>query len=125
MRLLVPAGVEEPRMHLRLLERIEVDGGPAIQLCRANQATIFLKVQLGQGVTLAEESCARAFMINSAIWKPLEGENSVSSISAVWLDSNPKRFVLRLVTMAENLARGTPRWSQHTSTDMSSLAKEA
>lgn len=109
MRLLVPAGTEEPMLHMRLLERIGADGGPAVQVCRANQATIFLNVQLGQGVTLAEESCARTFTIDSAVWKPLEGQNSVSSIRAVWLDSNPKRSVLRLVAMARHMTEGAPR----------------
>lgn len=108
MKLLVPAGPEEPRPDMHLLERIEAYGGPAIEVCRANQATIFLKVQLGQGVTLAEESYARTFAIESAMWKPLEGQNSVSSIQAVWLDSNPKRLVLRLVAMAANMAEGAP-----------------
>ncbi|RAZ72404.1 LysR family transcriptional regulator [Mesorhizobium atlanticum] len=106
MRLLVPAGSEEPKPDMRLLERIAAGGGPAVQVCRANQATIFLKVQLGQGVTLAEESHAQNFTIDSAIWKPLQGQNSVSSISAVWLDSNPKRPVLRLITMAGHMAAG-------------------
>ncbi|WP_192246921.1 hypothetical protein [Mesorhizobium silamurunense] len=58
-------------MDLRLLERIAEAGGPAVQTCRANQATVIFKVQLGQGVTLAEESYARTVTIDSATWKPL------------------------------------------------------
>ena len=108
MRLLVPAEADEPMLHMRLLGRIAADGGPAFQVCRANQATVVLQVQLGQGVTLAEESSARTFGTDSAIWKPLEGQNSVSQIKAVWLDSNPKRIVLRLVAMARHMAEGTP-----------------
>ena len=109
MCLLVPVGLEGPPLDLRLLERIAADGGPAVRTCRANQATIIFKVQLGQGVTFAEESYARTMAIDSAIWKPLDGQNSVSSIRAVWLESNPKRAVLRLVALAKNMAKGSPR----------------
>ncbi|TIO77168.1 LysR family transcriptional regulator [Mesorhizobium sp.] len=107
MSLLVPAGPEGPRPDLRLLERIVADGGPAIQTSWADQATVILKVQLGQGVTFAEESYARTVTIDSAMWKPLEGHNSVSSIRAVWLDSNPKLSVLRLIGLAKNMAKKT------------------
>lgn len=104
MCLLVPVGLEGPPPDLCLLNRIAADGGPAVQTCHANQATIIFKVQLGQGVTLAEESYARTVAIGSAIWKPLHGQNSVSSIRGLWLESNPKRTVLRLVGLAKNLA---------------------
>ncbi|TPK72041.1 LysR family transcriptional regulator [Mesorhizobium sp. B2-4-17] len=112
MCLLVPVGLDGPPLDLRLLERIAADGGPAVQTCRANRATIIFKVQLGQGVTLAEASYARTVATDSAQWKPLDGNNSVSSIRGIWLDSNPKRAVLRLVGLAKNMAaaeRG-PEW---------------
>lgn len=105
MPLLVPSGSEGPKLDPRLLGRIAADGGPAVQTCRANQPTIILKVQLGQGVAFAGESYARTTAIDSATWKPLEGQNSVSSIKAVWLDSNPRHFVLRLVEMARSMAK--------------------
>lgn len=105
--LLVPVGLEGPPLNLCLLERIAADGGPAFRACRANQATVIFKVQLGQGVIFADESYARTVAIESATWKPLTGQNSVSSIRAVWLDSNPKRSVLRLVAIARNMAGRT------------------
>ncbi|MDG4887860.1 MULTISPECIES: LysR family transcriptional regulator [unclassified Mesorhizobium] len=105
MCLLISAGQEGPRLDLRLLERIAAAGGPVLQASSADLATIILKVQLGQGVTFAEESYARTITVDSAKWMPLEGHNSVSSIRAVWLDSNPKRSVLRLVGLAKNMAK--------------------
>jgi len=104
MQLLVPAGPKGPPLDLRLLEHIATDGGPAVQICPAGEATVILKVQLGQGVTLAGESFAKAVSIASTLWKPLDGQNSVSSITAIWLESNPRRAVLRLVGMARNMA---------------------
>lgn len=104
MSLLVPVGLEGPPLDLCLLEHIAADRGPAVQTCRANRATVIFKVQLGQGVTLAEESYARTVAIDSAIWKPLYGQNSLSSIRGLWLGSNPKRAVLRLVGLARNMA---------------------
>lgn len=109
MPLLVPVGLEGPPSDLRLLERIATDGGPAIHKCRANQATVIFQVGLGQGVTLAEASYARTVATDSALWKPLRGKNSVSSIRGVWLESNPKRAVLRFVGLAKNMAEGSPR----------------
>ncbi|MCH4559184.1 LysR family transcriptional regulator [Mesorhizobium jarvisii] len=104
MRLLVPVGLEGPPLDLCLLERISADGGPAVQTCRANQATVIFKVQLGEGVTLAEASYARTVATDSALWRPLDGENSISSVRGIWLGSNPKRAVLRLVGLAKNMA---------------------
>ncbi|WP_214476785.1 LysR family transcriptional regulator [Mesorhizobium sp. dw_380] len=104
MCLLVPVGLEGPPLDLCLLERIAADGGPTVQTCRANQATVIFKVQLGQGVTLAEESYARTVTTDTALWRPLNGENSVSSIRGLWLGSNPKRAVLRLIGLAKNMA---------------------
>jgi hypothetical protein len=53
---------------------------------------------------LAEESYARTVAADCALWRPLDGENSVSSIRGIWLGSNPKRAVLRLVGLAKNMA---------------------
>jgi len=104
MCLLVPVGLDGPPLDLCLLERIAAEGGPAVQTCRANQATIIFKVQLGQGVTLAGESYAKTVATDCALWRPLDGANSVSSIRGIWLGSNPKRAVLRLVGLAKNMA---------------------
>ncbi|WP_091581760.1 hypothetical protein [Mesorhizobium qingshengii] len=51
-----------------------------------------------------EESYARTVATDSAIWKPLDGQNSVSSIRGLWLGSNPKRPVLRLIGLAKSMA---------------------
>jgi DNA-binding transcriptional LysR family regulator len=90
-----------------LLEKIAAEGGPAIQICCASEATMILKVQLGQGVTLAGEGFARTVAIDATVWKPISGQSSTSSIKAVWLESNPKRALLRLVGTARNLVAAT------------------
>lgn len=92
---------------LGLLERIAAKGGPTVQICRASEATVILKVQLGQGVTLAGEGFARTVAIDATVWKPIDDPNGVSSIKAVWLESNPKRALLRLVGTARNLVTAT------------------
>nr|WP_275448601.1 LysR family transcriptional regulator [Mesorhizobium sp. IRAMC:0171] len=74
------------------------------QICTASEATAILKVQLGQGVILAEEGFAKSVSADLTTWKPLRGKNSVSSITAVWLDSNPKRALLRFLGLARKLA---------------------
>ena len=104
MCLLVPAGVGGRPFEMRLLQRIAANGGPAVQTCRANLATVILRAQLGQGIVLAPESYARAVAVEPATWKPLQGQDSVSPISGVWLESNPTRPVLRLIAVARNLA---------------------
>lgn len=90
-----------------LLEKIAADGGPTVKICCASEATVILKVQLGQGVTLAGEGFARTVAIDATVWKPISGQSSVSSIKAVWLESNPKRALLRLVGTARNLVAAT------------------
>ncbi|UCI18354.1 LysR family transcriptional regulator [Mesorhizobium sp. B2-1-8] len=107
MPLLVPVGLEGPPSDL--LERIAAGGGPAVHTCRANRATVIFQVQLGQGITLAGASYARKIAIDSARWKPLGGKNSVSSISGIWLESNPKRAVLRFVGLAKNMGVASQR----------------
>lgn len=101
--LLVTGGPEGSAPHLDLLARIAA-GGPTVQICRASEATVIFQVQLGLGVTLAGESFARAVTIESTVWKPIEGRDSISPIKAAWLESNPKRALLRLVGTARNLA---------------------
>ncbi|MER9401412.1 LysR family substrate-binding domain-containing protein [Mesorhizobium sp. M0615] len=92
---------------LRLLEQIAANGGPTVQICCASEATVILKVQLGQGVALAGEGFARTVAIDATVWKPISGQHSVSSIKAVWLESNPKRALLRLVGTARNMVAAT------------------
>lgn len=64
---------------------------------------------------LAGESFAKAAAFGSAIWKPLEGMGSFSSIRVVWLESNPKRAVLRLVALATKMANGNPEQAKRAS----------
>lgn len=80
----------------------------AIQTVDGSEATILLKVQLGQGVTLAQESVARSVAADFTTWRPMQGHNSLSACQAVWLDSNPKRALLRLLSMARKLASSRP-----------------
>ncbi len=103
----VSAGFRRIPRDLRLLEHIAANGGPTVQICRASEATVILKVQLGQGVTLAGEGFARTVAIDATVWKPIDDPNGVSSIKAVWLESNPKRALLRLVGTARNLVAAT------------------
>ncbi|MFE0018359.1 LysR family transcriptional regulator [Mesorhizobium sp. NPDC059054] len=79
------------------------------QICTASEATAILNVQLGQGVTLAEAGFARAVSPEFTIWRPLKGNNSAGLINAVWLGSNPKRALLRLLGTAKRLADPRPR----------------
>lgn len=69
------------------------DRAPIIEQCRDRKATAILMVQIGKGVS-----------IEGTIWRPVVGPNTISSVKAVWLDSNPKRAVLRLIGMARNVA---------------------
>lgn len=82
-----------------LLATVTVDKAPSVHPCRGSDATLVLKVQLGQGVTLAEES-ACSVAPDFTIWRSLEGPASVTQFKAVWLDSNPKRALLRFVATA-------------------------
>lgn len=115
VRLLVPAGPETTPLVSQRPEHISEHIGPAIQICSTGQATATLKVQLGQEVMLAGESFAKAAAFGSAIWKPLEGKGSFSSIRVVWLESNPKRAVLRLVALATKMANGNPEQAKRAS----------
>ena len=81
MCLLVAVGLEGPPWDLCLLKRIAANGGPAVQMCRANQATVLFNVQLGHEMTLADESYARTVATDNALLRRLDGENSVSSTS--------------------------------------------
>jgi DNA-binding transcriptional LysR family regulator len=76
---------------------------PAIRSCNATQSTIFIDVQLGRGIALADESLARFMTIEHAVWRPIEGPSSVNQVSAIWLESNPKRAVFRLLAMAKHM----------------------
>ncbi len=91
--------------HVRgLLAAENCTAGPSVQACAGSDATLILKVQLRQGVTLAEESVARSIAPDFTIWKSLEGLASVTQFKAVWLESNPKRALLRLLATARKRA---------------------
>lgn len=104
-RLLVPQGVDGPLLEPCLMHQIVAnDRAPIIEQCCACQATVLLKVQLGRGFTIAGESFARGINIVDTVWQPIVGPGSLGHVQAVWLESNPKRAVLRFLGMARNMA---------------------
>ncbi|TPL46532.1 LysR family transcriptional regulator [Mesorhizobium sp. B2-4-6] len=103
--LLVPAASQ---LEVHVLKHFATNYAPAVQLCRASEATIILKVQLGLGVALAGEGFARTVAIDAVVWRPIEDHDSSCSIQAMWLESNPKRALLRLVGTARNIASAKP-----------------
>ncbi|RRH89572.1 LysR family transcriptional regulator [Mesorhizobium tamadayense] len=113
MRLLVPVGTSGPLLDFSMLEGMVADGcRPTVKMCQAGQATVIFNVQLGQGVTLAGESFARTVAIDATAWKPLDGHNSLCSIKAFWLETNPKSAVLRLIGLARRMANTIPNPEQ-------------
>ncbi|SMH27590.1 LysR family transcriptional regulator [Mesorhizobium australicum] len=104
-KLLVPLGPDGPQFDSSFLEHF-VGGShaPIVEQCHASQATVMIKVRLGKGFTLAGEGLAKAATVEGAVWRTIVGERSRCQLRAVWLDSNPKRAVLRLVATAQNMA---------------------
>ncbi|WP_027164792.1 LysR family transcriptional regulator [Mesorhizobium sp. WSM3224] len=118
MQLLVPAATSGPLLDFTTLEGFVTDGRrPTVNMCQGGQASVIFNVQLGRGITLAGESFARNVTIDATAWKPLDGHNSLCSIKAVWLESNPKRAVLRLIGLARRMANtiASPTHSQSAS----------
>ncbi|SFE12527.1 LysR family transcriptional regulator [Roseivivax sediminis] len=104
-RLLVPQGADGPLLDPCLARQITAcEQTPIIEQCRACQATVILKVQIGKGFTITGESFAKGLSVEGTVWRPVTGPHSIGVIKAVWLDSNPKRAVLRLLGMARNVA---------------------
>ncbi|MFJ6325916.1 MULTISPECIES: LysR family transcriptional regulator [unclassified Rhizobium] len=79
-------------------------GRLAVRHCDVSQSIVFIDVQLGKGITLASESLAKIMRIDRAVWRPIAGPSSSNPVSAIWLESNPKRAVFRLVAMAKHMA---------------------
>lgn len=77
------------------------------RISAASVATAILQVQLGRGVSVAEEAFARSASPELTTWRPLKGKDSVCPINAIWLESNPKRALLRLLGIARKLAAET------------------
>jgi hypothetical protein len=95
-----------------LMHQIKADNGaPVIEQCQACQATVMLKVQIGMGFTITGESFAKGVGIKGAVWRPVVGPGTIGMLKAVWLESNPKRAVLRLLGMARNMAAERERIS--------------
>ncbi len=104
-RLLVPQGADGPLLDPCLMCAIlNNDRAPIIEQCRACQATVILKVQIGKGFTITGASFAKGVSIEGTVWRPIVGPDTTGVVKAVWLDSNPKRAVLRLLGMARNVA---------------------
>lgn len=106
-RLLVPQGADGPLLDPCLMRPIMANGrAPIIEQCMACQATVILYVQIGKGFTITGASFAKGVDIKGTVWRPITGPGAISVIKAVWLHSNPKRAVLRLIGMARNMASG-------------------
>lgn len=104
-RLLVPQGADGPLLEPWLTDRISAgEHAPAIEQCQACEATVVLKVQIGSGFAITGETFADAIDIAGTVWRPIVGPDSIGTISAVWLDTNPKRAALHLLGIARNMA---------------------
>lgn len=104
-RLLVPQGADGPLLEPCLMHQIVAnDRAPIIEQCCACQATVLLKVQIGKGFTITGASFAKGVNIVGTVWRPIVGPGSLGHVQAVWLESNPKRAVLRLLGIARNMA---------------------
>jgi DNA-binding transcriptional LysR family regulator len=100
--LLIPTEKDVPQFDPHLLSDITTSTEClAIQRRNVSQSTIFIDVQLGKGIAVAGESLARTMRIDHAVWRPLVGPGSVSFTSVVWLESNPKRAIFRLLAIAK------------------------
>ena len=111
-RLLVPQGADGPLLDPCLIHSILAgERVPVIENCRACQATVILKVQIGKGFTISGANFAGGVSIEDTVWRPIIGPNTVGIIKAVWLESNPKRSALRLLGIARNMASGRGRSS--------------
>ena len=87
------------------------NGHGVIKQCCACQATVIMKVQIGEGLTITGESFAKGIGIQGTIWRPITDPDTIGVVKVVWLDSNPKRAVLHLLGMARNMAGGGSRVS--------------
>jgi DNA-binding transcriptional LysR family regulator len=104
-RLLIPQGADGPLLDPCLISPIrDNDRSPIIEQCQACQATVILKIQIGKGFTITGASFAKGVSIEGTVWRPITGQGTTGVVKAVWLDTNPKRAVLRLIGMARNLA---------------------
>jgi len=104
-QLLIPAGGNVAQFDPHFWAHIATStDGLTVRHCNVGQSTIFVEVQLGKGITVATESLAKIMSIDCTAWRPIAGPNSINPVSAIWLESNPKRVVFRLVAMAKHMA---------------------
>lgn len=109
-RLLVPQGADGPLLDPCLMHPILAgERVPVIEHCRACQATVILKVQIGKGFTISGANFARGVSIEGTVWRPIVGPDTIGVIKVVWLESNPKRSALRLLGIARNMAASVAR----------------
>ncbi len=102
-RLLVPRGKNGPLFDACLLERLhETEPGVEIEHCDAAQVTVLTKIILGEGFSIAGRALARSVRPGVA-WRPLAGENCAIAVKAIWLDSNAKPLLHRLLVRARNM----------------------
>ncbi len=101
--LLVPQGKSGPLFDPCLLERIrKTERGVEIEHCDAAQVTVLTKIILGEGFSIAGRGLARSVLPGVA-WRPLAGENSAIAVKAIWLESNAKPLLHRLLVRARNM----------------------
>ena len=103
-RLLIPTGENLAQFDPYLLAHITASAeAPAVRHCDVSQSIIFMEVQLGKGVTLVSESLAKILRVDRTVWRPMAGPASFNQVSSIWLESNPKRAVFRLIALAKRI----------------------
>ena len=103
-QLLIPTGENMAQFDPNLLAHITTSTeAPVVRHCAVSQSTIFMEVQLGKGVTLVSESLAKILRVDRTVWRPIAGPASFNQVSAIWLESNPKRAVFRRVALAKRI----------------------
>lgn len=103
-RLLVPQGKNGPLFDPCLLKRINDAGrGPRVEYSDAAHVGVLTEVILGVGMTVTGHTFAHSVLPGIA-WRPLVGENSAISVKAIWLESNVKPRLRRLIGRARRYA---------------------
>lgn len=96
-RLLIPQGKNGPLFDPCLLKRVRDSGAcPQIDFCDAAQVTVLTEVMLGSGISVAGHALASS-QLPGVVWRPLDGDNSSLSVNAIWLESNVKPLLHRLL----------------------------
>ena len=73
--------------------------GPVIRCVNGESSSTLI-----EGFTITGASFAKGVNIVGTVWRPIIGPGSLGHLQAVWLKSNPKRAVLRLLGISHNMA---------------------